>query len=130
MTAGAIANAKLAVKWNVLPWPALLSSQRRPPINCTSYDENRQAKSGAAIGTCHRAIDLCEGLEDALLTIERDANARVLDREVQYDVMAVSRADSSAVHVQTERKDAVVYIDHYVRRERMRQSHNLSYWKG
>ena len=36
---GAFATAKLAVKWNVLPLPASLSTQRRPPISCTSCDE-------------------------------------------------------------------------------------------
>ena len=37
--AGAPTSAKLAVKWNVLPLPASLSTQTRPPISCTSCEE-------------------------------------------------------------------------------------------
>ena len=32
------------------------------------------------------AVGLREGLEDALLTVQRDADARVADREVQHDL--------------------------------------------
>ena len=29
----------LTVKWNVLPAPGVLSTQMRPPISCTRFDE-------------------------------------------------------------------------------------------
>ena len=37
--AAAVTNAKLAVKWKVLPVPTSLSTQMRPPISSTSCDE-------------------------------------------------------------------------------------------
>ena len=56
---------------------------------------DRQAKSGAAIRARRRAVGLRERLEDALLTVQRDADARVPDREVQHDVLAASPPRSS-----------------------------------
>ena len=88
-------TAKRAVKWKVLPLPASLSTQRRPPINCTSLDEMVRPSPVPPYVARRRAVRLREGLEDALLTVQRDADAGVADREVQHDVRWGRRPRSS-----------------------------------
>ena len=57
-------DAKLAVKWNVLPWPGSLSTQIRPPISSHQARRDRRAQPGAAEPARRRAVGLRERLED------------------------------------------------------------------
>ena len=80
-------HAKFAVKWKVLPLPASLSTQMRPPIRLHELRGDGQAQPGAAILPRRGAVGLRERLEDTFLTVQRDADAGVRDGEVQHDAL-------------------------------------------
>ena len=72
-----------AVKWNVLPRPTSLSTQMSPAHQAHQLRGNRQSQSGAAESPRGRAIGLAERLEDVLLFVGGDADARVVHGAVQ-----------------------------------------------
>ena len=95
---GAVTSAKLAVKWNVLPLPASLSTQRRPPISCTSCDEMVRPSPVPPYVRVMEPSACVKASKTLLLTVQRDADARVPDGEVQHDVLWCRRLPRHAKH--------------------------------
>ena len=57
-----------------------------------------EAQPGAAIRARRGAVGLRERLEDTFLTVQRDADARIRDREVQHDTVWGRRLCRHAKH--------------------------------
>ena len=84
------ASSKRAVKWKVLPRPTSLSTQIRPPISSTSREAMASPRPVPPKRRVVVAVGLLEGLEDRLLLVGRDADARVADGEVQVHLVVAT----------------------------------------
>ena len=80
------ARRRLTVKWNVLPCPSVLSSQSRPPISSTSWEE---IVSPIPVPPKRRVVEPSAWMngEDRLLLVGRDADAGVAHGDVQDDLV-------------------------------------------
>ena len=93
---GAIPNR--AVKWNVLPRPASLSTRIAPPIRSTSRE---QIASPSPVPPYLRVVEpsACRNASKInLLFLGRNADAGVANRETQQDRAVRPATRSSTVH--------------------------------
>ena len=67
---------RATVKWNVLPAPGVLSTQMRPPISSTRFDEIVKPETGAAVPARNRSVGLAERLENERLLVARECRCR------------------------------------------------------
>ena len=79
----AVDRPKTAVKWNVLPWPIDAFDPEAAAHQLDEPARDRQTQAGAAKAASRRSVGLRERLENLVVFLGADADARVRDAELQ-----------------------------------------------